>query len=65
MAMVEIARFYGPVEADLAKARLSAAGIEALLLDHNLSGLLGGALMPSRLVVHEDDEAEARGLLNN
>lgn len=63
MAMVEIAAFHSPVEADLAKARLAAAGIEALLLNHNTGGLFGGALMPSRLMVLPDDESEARSLL--
>ncbi|EMD83393.1 DUF2007 domain-containing protein [Pacificimonas flava] len=61
--MIEIAVFYAPVEADLARARLASAGIESLLLDHNLSGLLGGALMPSRLMVHPDDEADAKAVL--
>tara|TARA_R100000501_G_scaffold5804_1_gene12736 strand:- start:22080 stop:22286 length:207 start_codon:yes stop_codon:yes gene_type:complete len=63
MPMVEIARFHGPVEADLARARLDAAGIEALLLDHNLSSAFGGAMMPSRLMVLDEDEDEARALL--
>lgn len=61
--MVEIAVFHSPVEADLARARLDAAGIDVLLLNHNTGGLFGGALMPSRLLVHADDEAEARQLL--
>ena len=63
MAMVEIARFYGPMEADLARARLDAAGFEVLLLDHNLSSALGGAMVPSRLMVMPGDEIAARRLL--
>ncbi|MBV7255943.1 DUF2007 domain-containing protein [Pacificimonas sp. WHA3] len=63
MAMIEIARFHTPIEADLARARLDAAGIEVLLLDHNLSSAFGGAMMPSRLMVLPEDEAEARALL--
>ncbi|MBZ6377997.1 hypothetical protein B5C34_02060 [Pacificimonas flava] len=61
--MIELAVFHNPVEADLARARLDAAGIEALLLNHNTGGLFGGALMPSRLMVLAEDEAEARRLL--
>lgn len=63
MAMVKIAVYHSPVEADLARARLDAAGIEALLLNHNTGSLFGGALMPSTLMVLPQDEARARGLL--
>lgn len=63
--MVEIARFHDPVRAGLAKARLAAAGIEAILLDHNSSAVFGGALMPSRLVVLQEDETRAREVLKD
>ncbi|MEE4349603.1 MAG: DUF2007 domain-containing protein [Pacificimonas sp.] len=61
--MIELNAYYNPVEADLARARLDAAGIEALLLNHNTGSLFGGALMPSRLMVLAEDEGEARALL--
>ncbi|MGB7406636.1 MAG: DUF2007 domain-containing protein [Pacificimonas sp.] len=63
MPMVELARYYGPIDADLARTRLDAAGIHAVLLDHNLSSALGGAMVPSRLMVLDEDEAEARQVL--
>ena len=63
--MIEIARYYWPVGADLARARLAAAGIEAVLLDHNVSSAFGGAMMPSRLMVLREDETDARRLLES
>ncbi|MEM8826422.1 MAG: DUF2007 domain-containing protein [Pseudomonadota bacterium] len=65
MAMIEIARFHTPIEADLARARLEAAGLDALLLDHNLASAFGGAMMPSRLMVLPADERRARELLES
>lgn len=63
MPMVEIARFHTPIEADLARARLDAAGYPVMLLDHNLSSAFGGAMMPSRVMVLAEDERAARALL--
>ena len=61
--MVEIARFHDPVAAQIARATLEAAGVDAILLDAALSGLLGGA-MPSRLMVEPRDERAARAVLD-
>lgn len=63
MSLVEIERFHDPVVAELARARLEAAGIPAVLFDAGLSALTGGALPAARLMVPEEHEADARGLL--
>lgn len=61
MSLVELERFYSPVEAELARLRLDAAGIESVVFDG--STLYVGVATGVRLMVHEDDEAEARRLL--
>ena len=39
MALVTLARFRDPLDAELARARLEGAGIEALILDQHLTGI--------------------------
>lgn len=63
MSLVEIERFHDPIVAELARARLEAAGIPAALFDAGLSALTGGALPGARLMVPDEHEAEARALL--
>jgi hypothetical protein len=61
MSLVELERFYTPVEADLARLRLAAAGIESIVFDssaHYVSAVTG-----VRLMVDEADEAGARRVL--
>ena len=63
MALVEIARFLSPFEAGLAKSVLDAEGIPAILFDSNSAFTPGLAWVEVRLMVHEDDLAEAQRLL--
>lgn len=64
--MIEIAQFHSPIEAELARGALVAAGIGAVLFDAAVSGTYGGALglAPARLMVEERDEVSARRLLD-
>jgi hypothetical protein len=63
MAQVEIARFENPLEAEMARAALGAAGIEATLLDSGLASAFLGALGPARLLVDATDAPAARAFL--
>ncbi|HEY9552453.1 DUF2007 domain-containing protein [Allosphingosinicella sp.] len=62
MALVEAARFHNDLEADLARSRLAAEGIDSVLFDVGMSWV--GAAIPVRLMVDEADEDEARRLLS-
>ena len=62
MSLVELERFFSPVEAELARLRLEAAGIESVIFDasaHYVSAVTG-----VRLMVDEDDELRARRVLS-
>ena len=64
MSLVEGARYFTRIEASIAKGALDAAGIPAILFDAEMNW--GGAdlgVVPVRLMVHEDDLAEAQRLL--
>ena len=63
MALVEAARFYNGFEAGLAQSRLSADGLDSFIFDleMNWGGLDG--VVPVRLMVDEEDLAQARRLL--
>ena len=61
--MIEVARFYSPVEADLARLLLDSHGIDSFLLDTQMSNFFGGAMTPVRLLVIEEDHAEAEAIL--
>jgi hypothetical protein len=63
MKLVEIAKFQNPIGAEIARGRLQAAGIDAVLFDHGFASALGGAFTPSRLMVPESTEAAARAIL--
>ncbi len=64
MALVEAARFFTRFEASLAKARLDAADIPSFLFDMEMNwGGMDLGVVPARLMVDEDDLAEARALL--
>ena len=66
MALVEAARFFTRIEASLAKSRLDAADIPNFLFDMEMNW--GGAdlgVVPVRLMVDEDDLAEAAALLGD
>ena len=56
--MIEVARFTSRVEADLARLLLDSHDIVAIILDSEMSNFFGGAVIPVRLMV-DDDDAEA------
>ena len=61
--LVEIARFQTRVEADIARLRLAAEDIEALLFDAEMNGFGWGPMMPVRLMVLDEDRAAAAAVL--
>lgn len=65
MSLVEAARFYTRIEAEIAKGALEAADIPAVLFDAEMNW--GGAdlgVVPVRLMVDEDDLIQSRRLLD-
>jgi hypothetical protein len=61
--LVEAARFDNRIEAEVARLNLEADGVEAVLFDAEMNSFGWGPLMPIRLMVVEEDLAEARRLL--
>lgn len=61
--LVELARFQSRVEADLARLRLQADGIEAVLFDTQTNSIGWGPMMPVRLMVLDRDRWLAASLL--
>jgi hypothetical protein len=64
MALVEVALFYDSMSAGMAQARLAAEGIDTILFDQGVAGLGLGMLTPIRLMVEEEDRAEAEAVLS-
>jgi len=63
MALACVATFAAPIEAEIARARLDAAGVEAVLFDAGIASLIGPGVSGIRLMVLAEDEAVARRLL--
>ena len=64
--VVEAARFNSRVEADLARLYLQSEGVEAILFDADINNIFGWfyvLALPVRLMVLDEDLAEARRLL--
>jgi len=62
--LVELFRTTCPVQASFCRARLEAAGIEAILFDQGIASLHGGiGALPVRIVVAERHEARAAMIL--
>lgn len=63
--MIEILSTNDPVRLNFAQTVLRDAGIEAITLDAETSAVFGGSLpwVKRRLLVRDDDEAQARRLL--
>jgi len=62
VSLVELERFQTPVEADLARLRLEAAGIMSIVFDSDT--LYASVATGVRLMVDAEDEARARRLLD-
>jgi hypothetical protein len=58
----ELLRSADPVRVSFLEALLAEGGIEVLILDRNMNGTWGAAF-PSRLMVDDEDYAQARRLL--
>jgi len=65
MALVAVETLFSAVAAEIARGRLQAAGIDALLFDDGIASLIGGGISGVRLMVASDDEAAARALLDD
>jgi hypothetical protein len=63
MALVELRRFFNPVEAELARLRLASAGIDSVIFDDQVA-LYIGAASGIRLMVLDEDKEEAGQLLD-
>ena len=61
--LVEAARFDNRIEAEVARLNLEAEGVDAVLFDAEMNSFGWGPLMPIRLMVVEEDLADARRLL--
>jgi len=61
--MIEVGRYFTQVEADLARLLLESHGITAFLLDSQMSNFFGGAIVPVRLLVDDEDAREAVAIL--
>ncbi|MEJ7776603.1 MAG: DUF2007 domain-containing protein [Sphingomicrobium sp.] len=61
--LVELARFQTRVEADLARLKLESEGVDAVLFDAETSSVGWGPMMPVRLMVLDEDLAQAEALL--
>ena len=63
MALVEVAMFHDPVSAEVALGRLRSEGIHGVLFGAGLASLGLGTMAPVRLMVDDDDKAEAEAIL--
>ena len=64
MSLVELARYNTRVEADVARLTLESHEIDAVLFDAEMHSYLGvGFLMPVRLMVLDEDRADAARIL--
>jgi hypothetical protein len=61
--MIEVGRFSTQVEAELARLLLDSLGIASFVLDSQMSNFFGGAIIPVRLLVDEDDARDAIAIL--
>ncbi|MGF1549530.1 MAG: DUF2007 domain-containing protein [Sphingomonadaceae bacterium] len=63
MPLVELKRYEDRIAAEIARGRLAAEGIEAVLFDAGLSSLGVGGALPARLMVAEEDRPRAAAIL--
>jgi hypothetical protein len=64
MSLVELARFSSGYEAELYRGRLESAGVHAVCFDAGMNIAESvGLMIPVRIMVLDDDLAEAQALL--
>lgn len=63
MSLVEAARYWNSFEAGLAESKLEDEGIGSVLFDSEMANFYGAALVPIRLMVLDEDLAEAQAIL--
>jgi len=65
VSLVELTRFPTRVEADLARLALEAEGIDAVIFDAEANSFFGGGgLISIRLMVRDEDFADAAAILS-
>lgn len=64
-ALVEAARFSRPIEAELCRMYLESYGLQAVVLDTQSYIYSEGALVGVRVMVLDEDQAEAETLLRD
>lgn len=64
MALVELARYYTAMEAEINRTRLGSYGIESVVFDGTMN-IIDGANLQTRLMVLQEDFDEARAILSN
>lgn len=63
MALTCVETVFSPVEAEIMRSMLDAAGITAVLFDAGIASLIGPGISGVRLMVIEEDAAAARAIL--
>jgi Putative prokaryotic signal transducing protein len=63
MPLVTLETLFDPMAAEIMRMRLEAGGIEAVLFDNGIASLIGAGLSGVRVMVLDEDEADARRLL--
>jgi hypothetical protein len=63
MPLATLVTLFDWQEAEIVRARLEAGGIESVLFDAGIASLIGPGLSGIRVMVLDDDEAEARRML--
>ena len=63
MALVEAARFWNSFEAGLAESKLEDEGIGSVLFDSEMANFYGAGMIPIRLMVLDEDLADAQKVL--
>lgn len=65
MSLIELKRFFSSIEAEVARTILGSHGIEAVIFDSGLNSAEGGGMASAaRLMVLEEDLAEAETILS-
>lgn len=63
--LIVVATLYDRVAAEIARGRLEAAGIGAIVFDGGIASVIGPGVSGVRLMVEASDEDDARALLED